>query len=87
VVLSLVRSGIASSVLPMSMAMEGVRDGVLSVQLIRDPVLTRSLRWLRSPILPNEPHVAELQRMVECTLRECILAGPLQNVYTFGPPQ
>jgi LysR family nitrogen assimilation transcriptional regulator len=86
VVLSLVRSGIASSVLPMSMAMEGVRDGALSVQLIREPVLTRSLRWLRSPSLPNEPYVTQLQALIESTLRECILAGPLQSVYSFGSP-
>lgn len=87
VVLALVKSGIASSVLPMSMAMDGVRDGVLSVQLIRDPILTRSLRWLRSVNLPDEPYVNQLQGMIESTMRECILAGPLQSVYTFGSPR
>ncbi len=84
VILNLVRSGIASTVLPMPMARDGVRDGSLIARRIDADSLERHLRWLHAAS-PSEPAtVAELRGLIERTLKSASGDPLLGEAYTFA---
>ncbi|MDB5875289.1 MAG: hypothetical protein JWQ07_4731 [Ramlibacter sp.] len=63
VILKLVRSKLASTILPMPMVMDHLRAGDLVARRIESPALTRDLHWLASA--NAAPAAAALQGLVE----------------------
>jgi LysR family transcriptional regulator, nitrogen assimilation regulatory protein len=84
VILKLVRSGIASTVLPMPMVMDGVRDGTLVARRIEAPALARYLRWAVSEASPQLAAVREVQRLAEQVVRQGSTDPLLREAYELG---
>lgn len=76
VILQLVRSGLASTILPMPMVMDHLRAGDLVAQRIESPALTRDLHWLVSD--KAAPATAAVQGLVERVLQNQ-RSNPLLN--------
>jgi len=65
VILKLVRSGLASTVLPIAMVVEDVKAGSLRARRIESPGLKRHLRWLMGEAAGRAVAPAPVQRLVE----------------------
>ena len=81
VILKLVRSGLASTVLPMPMVLDLVREGALVARRIEAPALTRTLRWATADAPAQPGAIRELQRLVERVVREGFADPLLREAY------
>ena len=85
VVVSLVKNAFAATVLPISLAAEGVQSGELTTRPIVKPLLTRNLRWLKSgKATIQDGLLHDLQRVVQRTVQREIASGPLKHAYLSG---
>ncbi len=84
VILKLVRSGIASTVLPMPMVVDAVREGALVARRIEAPALIRHLRWTFSEVPHQLAAVREVQRVVEQVVRRGSEDPLLREAYEFA---
>lgn len=87
VILKLVRSGLASTVLPMPMVADAVREGTLVARRIEGPALVRHLRWMFAESSRQPAAVREVQRVVEQVVRRGSEDPLLRDAYELAEPE
>jgi len=83
VMLKLVEDGLATTVLPLAMAADRARTGVLAMRPIVSPELRRHLRWRQSAGADNRSVHVEIRHIVEQVLRAAADDPVLRHAYSF----
>jgi LysR family nitrogen assimilation transcriptional regulator len=85
VMLKLVHDALATTVLPLAMAADGVRAGTLAARPIVSPELRRHLRWQQSPAVgENSAAHNAVRRIVEQALRSAAAEPVFGEAYSFA---